>query len=206
MNLSKKAFALPELLLALGLVALLAAIAFPAYRQSLVRSKISHVHSDFRKIAVALESYRADHAAYPFDLDSRGWPWYLTDVLTTPVPYLTTNAFLQDPFRSNTGTTFLIRRYRYINYPANGPDGYWPPCPLPGPFTDRWIGNTPPVSVSENARAALGDWKLLSAGPDETYEQTSSFFGESTQYDPTNGVLSGGDLFRSQARKLPIGK
>lgn len=193
----RRAFTLIELLIVVAIIAILAAIAVPNFLEAQTRSKVARVVSDMRTITTALESYAVDHKKYPFDLDSRGWPWYLTDVMTTPVAYLTNGSMLQDPFRKmyDTGSPAALR-FRYINYPANIEPG-WKPAPKPGNFPTRWV-----AGISETAAGTymemFGVWKLSSAGPDAT--ANSGFFGTELVYDPSNGTISDGDIIRSQKK------
>jgi hypothetical protein len=151
-----------------------------------------------RTLATALETYSVDHRKYPFDWDSRGWPWYITDVVTTPIAYLTNGSLLADPFRkpADTGSPAAVR-YRYLNYPANRGPNPWKPCPYPGPYTTRWSSpsGTPDATV-DAAIELYGAWKLSSAGPDAT--ANTDFFGGELTYDASNGTISDGDIIRSQ--------
>jgi len=198
----KRAFTLIELLIVVAIIAILAAIAVPNFLEAQVRSKVARVVSDMRTIATGLESYAVDHRKYPFDWDSRGWPWYLTDVMTTPIAYLTTGSLLEDAFREGGGASAAVqsgRRFRYVNYPANLGPNPWKPSPFPGPFYTRWSSQQ---GVSEtvvgNAMANFGQWKLSSAGPIK--QANVAFFGTDLPYDPSNGTVSEGDIIRSQRK------
>ncbi len=194
----KSAFTLIELLIVVAIIAILAAIAVPNFLEAQTRSKVARVVSDMRTITTALETYMVDHKKYPFDWDSRGWPWYLTDVLTTPVAYLTNGSMLGDPFRQQLSTQ--AARFRYLNYPANIGPNPWKPSPYPGPYTTRW-DSTGGVStdVAGAAMDIFGTWKLSSAGPDSTANLVG-FFGSELTYDPSNGTVSDGDIIRSQKK------
>ncbi len=196
---SRKAFTLIELLIVVAIIAILAAIAVPNFLEAQIRSKVSRVKADMRTLATGLESYFVDNNKYPFDLDSRGWPWYITDVVSTPIAYVTNASLIEDPFRKEGGATTTVagRRFRYINYPANGPDGWWAPSPYPGPYFTRWVGNTPTVATCEEGIEIYGLWKISSAGPDKT-ANISGFFLSEEIYDPSNGTVSSGDIIRSQ--------
>ncbi|MEQ8819492.1 MAG: prepilin-type N-terminal cleavage/methylation domain-containing protein [Sumerlaeia bacterium] len=196
-----EAFTLIELLIVVAIIAILAAIAVPNFLEAQVRAKVSRVKSDIRSIATAVESYAVDNNnKYPFDIDSRGWPWYMTDVISTPIAYLTSGSILEDPFRvGGTGTASTdARRFRYINYMSTVTPG-WPPSPYPGPFTastrPAWA---PTINQAqfETATENFGLYKLSSAGPDQS--ANTSFLLTELIYDPTNGTVSGGDVIRSQ--------
>ena len=85
-----RGFTLIELLIVVAIIAILAAIAVPNFLEAQVRSKVSRVKSDFRSLAVGIESYRVDHNTYP---------WYDNDE-----PY-STNAFNPLCFRAFWSTS-----------------------------------------------------------------------------------------------------
>ncbi len=191
----RKAFTLIELLIVVAIIAILAAIAVPNFLEAQTRSKVSRVKADVRSLATAIEAYAVDFNKYPFDLDSRGWPWYITDVISTPIAYMTTASLLEDPFRAKEPLG-AARRFRYINYEANLAPG-WVPSPFPGPFFNRWVGTVPQAQVQDGIEE-FGIWKITSAGPDFT--ANPSFFTNELTYDPTNGTVSNGDIIRSQKK------
>jgi prepilin-type N-terminal cleavage/methylation domain-containing protein len=195
----KRGFTLIELLIVVAIIAILAAIAVPNFLEAQTRAKVARTVADMRSLATGLESYAVDNNnKYPFDWDSRGWPWYITDVLSTPVSYLTAGALLEDPFRAHLNPQ-AARRFRYINYPANQQPNAWLPCWTPGPFFTRWGGDTGMTpSVYALGVEAFGLWKITSAGPDKT--ANTSFSTVELVYDPSNGTISGGDVIRSQKK------
>lgn len=191
-----RAFTLIELLIVVAIIAILAAIAVPNFLEAQVRAKVTRAKADMRTLATALESYAVDNNnKYPFDIDSRGYPWYITDILSTPIAYVSSGSLLEDPFRTKV-VQVPARRFRYVNYGANNASaGLWDPCPLPGPFTTRWF--TGPTQTEHDAGILLfNGWKLSSAGPDRT--ANTVFIDSDLGYDPTNGTASGGDVLRSQ--------
>ena len=56
-----RAFTLIELLIVMGIIMILAAVAVPNFLDAYTRAKVSRVHSDMRTLATALESYHADN-------------------------------------------------------------------------------------------------------------------------------------------------
>jgi hypothetical protein len=161
--------------------------------QSDIEAKVAEVNLELSNLAEALELYALDFdGRYPFDLDSRGWPWVVTDCITTPVAYLVASSTdeLEDPFK-----TSLFLRYRYMNFVANANPG-WPPCPFPtGGYTLRWVAGLSSSQVAE-ATAAYGEWRLLSVGPDGV--ASGAVQSANLPYDPTNGTVSDGDIYLSQ--------
>ena len=191
-----KGLCIVEILAVLAIILILAAIGSSLREDFGTRKSVAQVRGDLSMIATALEAYAADNGAFPFDLDSRGWPWYLTDVLTTPVAYMS-DAFISDPFRTFPQSPVSMR-YRYINFPANAPPTGWRPSPYPGPFFVRWVAAFTQSSI-DLAMALFGEWKLSSAGPDRT--SNTYFVSQELQYDPSNGTFSGGDIIISHRRR-----
>lgn len=193
----QKGFTLIELLIVVAIIAILAAIAVPNFLEAQTRAKVTRMKADMRSIATALETYAIDNNKYPFDKDSRGWPWYLTDVMTTPIAYLTTARMMLDQFRMDQAQ-FDAKRLRYVNMKANR-NPAWRPCPYPGPFLNDWVGGKSDA-VIDRAMDLFGEWKLSSAGPDKVVNQqdaANGIFVDDLYYDPSNGTVSGGDIVLS---------
>lgn len=190
----RKAFTLVEVLIVVTVVALLALVAVPNFAEAENRSRVSRVKTDFRALAVAIESYIADRGVQPREMNTS---WYgtgdqltnssgqmsnvsqlMSNVLSTPVPYLS-KARLIDLYRAQgapadeqyyTYTDMITRRQRYPT------SGFWQVAP-----------------------EYYGRWRLLSVGPDRRFAHG---FSTSAQlaYDPTNGAYSLGNIFRSEFR------
>lgn len=192
----RRGFTLIELLIVVAIIAILAAIAVPNFLEAQTRSKVARAVADMRTLATAIEAYAVDqNSDYPFDLDSRGWPWYITDVLSTPIAYVTAGSVLQDPFRMHLNQNAESWRFRFVNYRANYQSSPWKPCWCPGPYYTRWVSGTADGTI-DLCILQWGLWKISSAGPDKT--ANTSFFLADLTYDPTNGTVSGGDIIRSQ--------
>jgi prepilin-type N-terminal cleavage/methylation domain-containing protein len=187
---SSRAFTLIELLIVLGIILILAGIAMENYLAASIRARVARVKAEHRTLAGAIEAYRVDHNRPPrmahrrigdpqFDI-IQGVPvsGVVTKVLSTPVAYVTV-AHFYDPFMEKAAEAPLDERlYTYQTIPEYirwNPDSiFWPA-----------------------ALGFYGDWRLASVGPDQTFDHG---FANSAQlpYDPTNGLVSFGNIWSSQ--------
>lgn len=204
------AFTLIELLIVVAIIAILAAIAVPNFLEAQTRAKVSRARADARSVATALESYAVDNNKYPIprfepyqDLGLRqsaaqfvpggahpvsgGQTVY--GGLSTPIAYIS-SAQLKDPFAEKT---YDDRRsdlfYQNIDY-------WYEVGALFAEYANPQYPQTlyaidPSGSIY---RTAYGSWKMGSIGPDRDYS------GGRHIYDPTNGTVSEGDIYRTQNR------
>jgi prepilin-type N-terminal cleavage/methylation domain-containing protein len=187
-------FTLIELLIVVAIIAILAAIAIPNYFAAQVRAKVGRVMSEHRTIGTALEAYYVDNTAYPYPEYVRDAPLYVPDSVTTPIAYIKGND-IYDPFRQGIYglTPWMIHytRYRYV-------------C-----FEERHKGA--PASY-EATYGYYGKWRVSSAGPDRSagpfswgpppgYASGLDLWYFWLPYDPSNGVMSTGDVMRSQSMR-----
>lgn len=203
------AFTLIEILVAVAIIAILAAIAVPNMLSAQTRSKVARAKSDLRVLAGALESYAVDHGLPPLDYNvSRGdpimpgmigttsgilHPGYQLDGgvkpgLTTPVAYIA-NCWMNDPFvvgASIVDVPFDEQKYTY---------NWFAPNPLRGiPVREQY-------SFQEYEKH-YGNWRLGSVGPDRDFyngDAEQNLYSASRVYDPTNGTVSVGNIWRSHA-------
>jgi len=187
-------FTLIELLIVVAIIAILAAIAVPNFLEAQTRAKVSRVQSDMRSIAVALESYAVDgNGKYPPRVRKAG-PTNVLRVgdalliaqdlskLTTPIAYITTLA--KDVFKDGDKT--------------------------PNDILDYWnesitldVRKTR-LADPNNLFAKPPSWCLFSIGPDRAFGQSADISNYSLSkdatffldYDPTNGSVSLGNVFR----------
>jgi len=200
-----KGFTLIELLIVVAIIAILAAIAVPNFLEAQVRSKVSRVKADQRSLANGLESYYVDNNDYPepgvggdaangfADSGTGAYAiktfkvWKAGEqntfhTLTTPQAYLT--GYFADPFADTKGCIFAYHK------DTNG----WIVASF-GPDTDE--GET---DVGDTGFASPFDIETIY---DSSIAQPSSYLltgegghGEAFTYDPTNGTVTPGDVYR----------
>jgi prepilin-type N-terminal cleavage/methylation domain-containing protein len=207
-----RGFTLPELLIALALIALLVAIALPGFREGRTRSKISGARSDMRRLAVALEGYRVDYRVYPkcnnFSLagallspDQQSSPAFrILERLTTPVAYMQ-DSFLADPFDPLMRTGSIDGATGDFTPVLLGEN---PNSSLEGLYKYVTPGPTGIQDVESSYDIASSYFVLFSSGPDRIYENLGGLLHVTATdrailahvYDPTNGTNSPGSLFR----------
>lgn len=180
-----RGFTLIELLIVVAIIAILAAIAVPNFLEAQTRAKIARVKSDMRTLVTALEAYHVDNNAYPREHREPGVygdplidgqpcfavPYYH---LSTPIAYLST-AWLPDVFSNQDGVAPFdgckpwIRYYDLVTRPTT------------------------------NIRDWYGNYRLLSYGPNRDFfnNDGSGPNLSAMLYDPTNGTVSNGNIWRS---------
>lgn len=212
-----RGFTLIELLIVVAIIAILAAIAVPNFLEAQVRSKVSRVRSDQRSLATALESYYVDNNNYPAmgattattpqprqTVSGAGRTFRIRNpstgnanqfnTLTTPIAYIT--SYFGDPFADTRGLVF-----RYYHDRAGWILGSW------GPDTDQSAGGDLEWNQGDLNNLPTGNdvletvYTSQQSQPSPTLLTGSAHSGSNAQwgaytYDPTNGTVSQGDVWR----------
>lgn len=219
-----KAFTLIELLIVVAIIAILAAIAVPNFLEAQVRAKASRAKSDMRTMATAMESYYVDNNAYP-QCNTRATaiaygpdatPPVTTDDavrqvlerISTPISYLS-SSILKDAFAIKgryTGTNAV----GLASSTLVGVDPGTEVVAKINSYLYQAVGNGGRAQVATDSFSPGGQlvkangWFLFSVGPDLAYPNLGGVLANDEFidgpilliYDPTNGTVSFGDIYR----------
>ena len=180
-------FTLIELLIVVAIISILAAIAVPNFLEAQTRSKVSVLFSDMRTLAVAMEMYRTDNNDYP----NSKWPNPM------PPPHIGHGGYLLiENFNGTTGgyghqLTSPVEYITSIPY-----DEFWSAAApalygvaqssvLVTTQTPGGFGYTQPLIAPD-----LYEFFFTSPGPNYLIWAHDT----TTIYDPTNGIISPGDI------------
>jgi len=205
----KDAFTLIELLIVVAIIAILAAIAVPNFLEAQTRAKVSRAKTDMRTIAVAEEAYLVDWNTYTHVNRAEDTPlatyttgqWAGYRELTTPVAYMTSIPL--PPF-GQSRVWQAQQNWRPNIYKLGS-----------GNSMSREAAGKP---WSSNPNAFPCDCFLIDCdGPDMTEDSTGNFTTGTFPwnnadrndpipileriYDPTNGTVSRGELYRTGGQK-----
>ncbi len=175
-------FTLIELLIVVAIIAILAAIAIPNFLAAQVRAKATRSKSEMRNLTTALEAYFTDNNQYP----RPHIPGYynVPNSLSTPIAYVTNIKSFEDPFSTRYPGTSTLHRYGYIT--SDWRYDYYP----------NYYWNL----LTAGNKDRVGKWRLDGFGPTMS---TVNAWPNVPTYDPTNGTVSNGQIYRSQ--KDPLG-
>lgn len=199
-GINKTGFTLIELLLVVAIIAILAAVAIPNFLAAQIRAKVARTKAEMQTIATALESYYNDNNAYPRWAELTLVPpppgyssppvsWRLRP-LTTPIAYISSIPG-PDPFQPQKDVDIIHDARVYDTYDY-----------LDAESSAEVKGET----KNDIGQALYGRmWRLAGCGPDRTQSYGRSDYTGSPPnitwtsygfYDPTNGLVSNGDIVR----------
>jgi prepilin-type N-terminal cleavage/methylation domain-containing protein len=171
-----KGFTLIELLVVTAIIAILAGLAIPNFLEAQTRSKVSRVKTDLRTIAIGLEAYHAEHNRYPSSTLIR--PFLRLIPLSTPVAYITSIPL--DIFQPANNGPWYVQQRSHFAYGARPIDQ-----------ESRWAL----ASHGPDLRPDHEPIEFYPGYADDLWENPSSGFIY-IRYDPTNGSVSPGDIWR----------
>jgi len=178
-------------LIVVAIIGILAAIAIPNFLQAQVRAKVAKSKAEMLTLAEGLELYHVDHSDYPIPYRHPAapltWHYNVPNSLTTPIEYISNVEAFFDPFSTFRSMDPSDPRYQFHRYGLISVS-YSEATNLPL----EW------AALSEAARAhfkeIIGHWRMDGYGP--STRSGGWIFGPS--YDPTNGTISTGSIYRSQ--------
>lgn len=163
-----------ELIVVVAVLTLLAVIGLYSMQSASTRARVSRIHNDMRQLGAGVEIYKVDWNVYP---PAAIGDWQLErplTVLTTPVAYLA--GLPEDPFGPavydfnaylvQEGYEYKDRRTTSRGMPGETFGGIW-------------------------EALAAKEYFIHASGPDRQWNVWPYI-----EYDPTNGVLSAGDITR----------
>lgn len=179
---AKQAFTLIELLIVVAIIGILAAIAVPNFLNAQVRAKIARVESDQKAYESALQMYMLDN-------NNKLPNQNRIHLLTTPVSYIA--VLNPDPFAPAVPGRFnFVHPYDpfyFITTQENPNETNWSLVADFNIYTgypNQWTGGS-----NDETFANVVRFQIRSIGPNRYNE-----YG--FRYDPTNGLVSNGDVNR----------
>ena len=213
-------FTLLELLVVMGIILILVAIATPNFLAVRTRSQVVVARAHTQAIERGLDLYSIDHRQYPPTFSSAPadplglFARHQLSVLTSPISYVSSGA-LRDPFG-------LIQAQIYD--PSLSSDNDFPKLGQPNPEKSLLYFYYPSLTERSPVRFPLiNGASIISIGPDRkdslgAFRPFPPIFFErrthteapghpyDTVYQPTNGVRSGGDIggYAGEARRFSV--
>jgi len=179
-----RALTLIELLIVVAIIGILAAIAVPNFLNAQVRAKIARCHADMQALGTGFMSYSVDNNRFPYFGGTNWYSIYIYPALTTPIGYMSNippDAFSLNVDKSN------IHRF------TGGHMDFYPGWNIKEMRKAGWTwGGTPVTRAVQSGSIML----TVSRGPDKLEDIGGSPPTGVLVYDASNGLNSGGDIYR----------
>jgi type II secretory pathway pseudopilin PulG len=171
----KPAFSVIELLLVAGIIAIIVAIAVPNYLDAKVRAQVTQVRLDLNRVEGALNFYFLDTNRFP--------PLALGLRELEKGPWLSGRP-AYDRFKEDSPNPFPSK---YLDY------SFVDASEVRNLASGQWLGRStsPSQVISQDEKQV---WVVSSVGPERVITLAGSSLP--TPYDPTNGVMSAGKIYR----------
>jgi len=195
---SRGGFTLIELLIVVAIIAILALIAVPNFLEAQARAKVSRAKTDIRTIYVAYQAYIVDWndpLRDANDWDSPGYgitSWYREHSGETPDMLFYNQG---NPYDNWMSEFYTMQQWR----PLSTPVAYITSLPIQAFSKNVPYGQD---TRAENSLKLIYYWVILCGGPDrdngDWYRANNAFADLAIPYDPSNGTVSNGDIWRGE--------
>jgi general secretion pathway protein G len=186
----KLGFTLIELLIVVAIIGILSSIAMVNFMQAQVRAKVSKVKGDMRAISLGIELYAVDFNRYPPAIGTDGTLEHRYSRITTPIDYM--SSIPEDPFGDDVEESIINivgnphLDYRVYDYISD----------IDPPTRDTFFVRYDGYGIQQVFNTTI-HWYSTSQGPDRILNISKNPPAEYyISYDPTNGTISPGDLYR----------
>ena len=174
----KRGFSLIELLVAVAVLALLAALAAPPLLASIERGRVARVLVDLQTVEVALEAYRTDHGHYP-PVTASCVAAEKDRVLQLP-PELGEGGYLPKNSQSATSTLLEDPFHRGSTYKYVAPENYWMNGSKQDDRYPVWVPSDFPSCQAPDGKADDSPnsplaWAVWSVGPQADMAKALSY-------------------------------
>ena len=174
----KRGFSLIELLVAVAVLGLLAALAAPPLLASIERGRVARVLVDLQTVEVALEAYRTDHGHYP-PVTASCVAAEKDRVLQLP-PELGEGGYLPKNSQSATSTLLEDPFHRGSTYKYVAPENYWMNGSKQDDRYPVWVPSDFPSCQAPDGKADDSPnsplaWAVWSVGPQADMAKALSY-------------------------------
>jgi len=173
------------------IIVLLVMVGKTKYNTAASSAGLSVSLDDMRNLTMSIHNYRFDHGAVPFVGDPGGptWGWATSlSVLTTPIPYSTHIPI--DPYWASDAKAPTMPGHTHKPIATTSDMTFlYATAHLDGMTSSS-------IVVARHSMPSRHQFRLVSPGPDRSFENAGSKYGKKARFDPTNGMGSWGDITR----------
>lgn len=182
-----RAFTLLELLLVVAIIAILAALIFPALGSARERAQVIQCRNNLRQQGIALAAYASDHRQFPY-------AWF--DAPTMPTGQFSWFDALTNPGQTNWGKGILkCPSYKWLWYEGRGGANSWMPI---GSYSYNADGEDDPPSPFWNRGLGSAIWMRPTKDTDVAAPSEMYAIGDATLlyvWSPTPDQLGGASTY-----------
>ncbi|NQT83107.1 prepilin-type N-terminal cleavage/methylation domain-containing protein [bacterium] len=194
-------FTLLELLVAVAIIAMVAALLLPVLRVARIKARVARAHADLRSIATSIEAYRLDQGAYPIARAfCAGGGMKVDDYNECPPELLSLGylgAFPEDVFNRGRAYKYIAPGLGYANNVLTVL-AIWVPKKFP-----RDDGSDVPYFNSKDSPVKWAIWSVGPSGPKKFWESEALHYPvpQRNWYNFKNGPESEGVIVHLSTTK-----